>query len=45
MTLPFTALGRYGHPSEIASMVAYLASEAAAYITGTSLTIDGGVNA
>ncbi|MEO0378082.1 MAG: 3-oxoacyl-ACP reductase family protein [Cyanobacteria bacterium P01_A01_bin.17] len=43
--LPLTALGRYGHPSEIASMVAYLASEAAAYITGTSLTVDGGVNA
>ena len=43
--LPYTALGRYGQPQEVASLVAYLASEAAAYITGTSLTVDGGVNA
>lgn len=43
--LPYTALNRYGHPKEVASLVGYLASEAAAYITGTSLTIDGGTNA
>ncbi|MEM1256236.1 MAG: 3-oxoacyl-ACP reductase family protein [Cyanobacteria bacterium P01_H01_bin.21] len=43
--LPLTALGRYGQPTEVASLVSYLASEAAAYITGASLTVDGGVNA
>ncbi len=36
------ALGRYGKSDEIASFVAYLASEEAGYITGASLTIDGG---
>lgn len=36
------ALGRYGKPEEIASAVAFLASEEAAYITGTTLTVDGG---
>ena len=43
--LPYTALNRFGHPEEVASLVGYLASDAAAYITGTSLTIDGGTNA
>jgi 3-oxoacyl-[acyl-carrier protein] reductase len=37
-----TALGRYGKPEEIAAAVAFLASPAAAYITGTSLNVDGG---
>ncbi len=36
------ALGRYGKVEEIAGFVAYLASEEAGYITGASLTIDGG---
>jgi 3-oxoacyl-[acyl-carrier protein] reductase len=36
------ALGRYGTVAEIAGFVAYLASEEAGYITGASLTIDGG---
>lgn len=35
-------LGRYGTGEEIAGFVAYLASPEAAYITGASLTIDGG---
>ncbi len=35
--------GRVGLPPEIASMVCYLASEEAAYITGTSFTVDGGL--
>jgi 3-oxoacyl-[acyl-carrier protein] reductase len=35
-------LGRVGHPREIAGLVAYLASEESAYMTGASLTIDGG---
>jgi 3-oxoacyl-[acyl-carrier protein] reductase len=36
------ALGRYGKPEEIASAVAFLASPEASYITGATLTIDGG---
>ena len=38
----FMAVGRYGKVEEIASFVAYLAGPEAAYITGASLTIDGG---
>jgi NAD(P)-dependent dehydrogenase (short-subunit alcohol dehydrogenase family) len=40
-----TALGRYGRAEEIADAVAFLSSDAARYITGTALTIDGGANA
>jgi len=40
-----TASGRYGKPEEIADAVAFLASPAANYITGTSVTVDGGLNA
>ena len=34
--------GRVGQPLEIAGLVAYLASEESAYMTGASLTIDRG---
>lgn len=40
-----TALGRYGQPEEIGSLVAFLASPDAAYITGAVIPIDGGANA
>lgn len=40
-----TALGAYGKPEDIASMVAYLASDNAKYITGASMAVDGGINA
>jgi len=36
------ALPRYGTGDEIASLVAYLASPEAAYVTGATLAIDGG---
>jgi 3-oxoacyl-[acyl-carrier protein] reductase len=40
-----TALGRYGKPEEVAAAVAFLASPAAAYITGATLNVDGGFSA
>ena len=38
-------MGRVGTPEEMAAGIAFLASDDASYITGTALTIDGGVTA
>ena len=35
-------MGRLAEPKELAALVAFLASERAAYITGTSIPVDGG---
>jgi 3-oxoacyl-[acyl-carrier protein] reductase len=40
-----TALNRYGHVEDVAELVAFVASPEASYITGASLTVDGGTNA
>lgn len=38
-------IGRMGRPEEIAAAAVYLASDAAAFVTGSSLIIDGGLSA
>ncbi len=37
------SLGRLGRPEEVASVVRYLASDGASYITGQTLVVDGGL--
>jgi 3-oxoacyl-[acyl-carrier protein] reductase len=39
-----TALKRYGHVEDVAALVAFVAGPEASYITGASLTVDGGTN-
>lgn len=36
-------LRRLGRPQEVANVVAFLASECSSYMTGTCVTVDGGV--
>jgi L-rhamnose 1-dehydrogenase len=36
-------LGRFGQPEDVATVVAFLASDMAAYVTGAALLVDGGL--
>ncbi len=38
-------LGRLGRPEDVASLIAFLASPGGAYVTGTTIVVDGGVDA
>ena len=38
-------LGRLGRPEEVASVIAFLASAGGAYVTGTTVVVDGGIDA
>jgi 3-oxoacyl-[acyl-carrier protein] reductase len=40
-----TALDRYGHVEEVAALVAFVSGPESSYITGSNLTVDGGMNA
>lgn len=42
-TLPRIPLGRVGTPDEIARVIAFLASDESAYVTGAELFVDGGL--
>ncbi|MNG34565.1 Acetoacetyl-CoA reductase [compost metagenome] len=37
-------VGRLGQPEEIASMIAWLASDEGAYATGADFSVNGGLN-
>ncbi len=42
---PLIALGRYGRPEDVAAAVSYLAGDGGNHVTGTAITVDGGMTA
>jgi 3-oxoacyl-[acyl-carrier protein] reductase len=42
--IAMTPLGRFGEPSEVAALAAFLASDAAGFITGQTVGVNGGLH-
>ena len=42
-TVTTIPMGRLGKPEEVGDLVAFLASDRASFITGTSVVLDGGM--
>ena len=43
-TIEQIPMGRLAQPTEIAGLIAYLASEEAGYVTGANISINGGLH-
>ena len=44
-TIAHTPLRRLGNPEDVANVVAFLASDAAGFVTGQTIFVDGGISA